>query len=457
VGDTVNKGDRAMKIGYILFFVFLFCPPVFAYIDPGTGSMLFSLLTGLAVTVFFFMKNFIIKIKNGFITNIRNSKEETVKQTKREHLVIYSEGKQYWNTFKPILEELDKRGIAAAFYTSSEDDPGLSFDSPHIQAKFIGKGNTAYGFLNFLEADICLMTTPGLDVFQLKRSPGVRHYAHILHAVTDATTYRLFGVDYYDSLLLTGDYQKKDIRTLEKQRGLPEKALFTVGCTYLDVMSEHLKALEAALQTALEAETDGKKSKKEQKTVLLAPSWGANAILRRYGLSLLEPLAQSSYHVVIRPHPQTMLVEKDVVEKLRSALSPYGNVEWNFDTENLKALAGADALISDFSGIVFDYAFLFGRPVVYPAFEFDKRPYDLADIDFSLNEPWTFRAIREIGVPLDDTRDIETTLDSAIAAAKSTEKSAALQRLKDEAWMYPGEAGKRVADILEGDGYLRMK
>ncbi|MDR3168137.1 MAG: CDP-glycerol glycerophosphotransferase family protein [Treponema sp.] len=417
-----------MKPLYLLFFTVFFAPPLFAYIDPGTGSMLFSLLTGIAVTVFFFLKNLLLKARTGFF-----SREAIKKQQRRYGLVIYSEGKQYWNVFKPILEELARREISAVYYASSEDDPGLAFSAPGIHREYIGKGNAAYRFLNFLEADICLMTTPGLDVLQLKRSPGVRHYIHILHMVTDATTYRLFGIDYYDSVFLTGEYQKKDIRLLEKKRGFPEKKLVVVGCTYLDVMGEHLAGLP--------------KTEKgdAQKTVLVAPSWGQNGILTRYGLKMLLPLAKSSYQVIIRPHPQSMISEKDRIEKLRAALEVYTNVEWSFDPENLRALSRSDVLISDFSGIIFDYAFLFNRPVVYPRFEFDRRPYDLADID---EEAWTFRAIGEIGFSLGEESfdDIEKILDDLPYAGK--EKRDLIQGLKEEAYMYPGEAGKRSVDAL---------
>ncbi|MDR2447171.1 MAG: CDP-glycerol glycerophosphotransferase family protein [Treponema sp.] len=433
-----------MKAAYCFFFMVCFTLPAAAYIDPGTGSMLFSLLTGLAVTAFFFVKNLIISLKSGLL-----SKGNAAAQAKKERLVIYSEGKQYWNVFKPILEALDKRGVDSAFYTSDSDDPGLSFQSSHIHAQFIGKGNAAYRFLNFLEADVCLMTTPALDVFQLKRSPGVSHYAHILHAVTDATFYRLFGIDYFDSVLLTGDYQRKDIRILEQKRGLPEKRLVTVGCTYLDALAERKarRILRRADPSGTTPPPPHEAHTAAHKTVLVAPSWGANALLRRYALALLEPLANSSYHVIIRPHPQSMFVEKDVVETMRSALASHPNIEWNFDAENNAVLSRADILISDFSGVIFDYAFLFERPVVYPSFTFDTRPYDLADIE---EEAWTFRAIREIGVPLDEAMfaDIETALNAAIENAQSVLKSERARRLKDEAWMYRGEAGERVVDFL---------
>jgi hypothetical protein len=430
-------GDKKMK-AYVLFFLVFFAPPLFAYIDPGTGSMLFSFLTGLGVTAFFFFKNVLLKLKSG---SLRGGKTAAREGASAVSLVVYSEGKQYWNVFKPVVEELARRNIPCAYYSSGEDDPGLSFPSPLVRREFIGKGNAAYRFLNFLEADICLMTTPGLDVLQLRRSPGVRHYAHILHMATDATSYRLFGLDYYDSIFLTGEYQKKDLRKLEELRGLKHRNRFVSGCSYLDVLSDHAREFlsEPAPAPARPAELGGR-----GKTVLVAPSWGANGILRRCGLALLEPLAKSSYRVIIRPHPQSLISESDTIAALRRRLDAFATVEWDFEAENLRSLSRADALVSDFSGVIFDYAFLFERPVAYLSFDFDKRAYDLSDIE---DEAWMFRSIRELGVPVseEDFERIEDLLDGIIGKEGKKED---IRRLKNEAYMYPGEAGRRIVDAL---------
>jgi hypothetical protein len=391
--------------------------------------MLFSLLTGLMVTAYFFMKNLIIRIKSG---TLFDKKKNPVGSGTKNSLVIYCEGKQYWNVFKPVVEELSRRNIPCDYYTSGEDDPGLNFSTADcIKKEFIGKGNAAYRFLNFLEADICLMTTPGLDVFQLKRSPGVKHYAHIVHMVTDTTTYRLFSLDFFDSVFLSGPYQAAAIRALEALRHTAEKQLYVVGCTYLDVMMK--KLADGCLSNA-----------NPVKTVLVAPSWGPNGLLSRYGLKMLEPLAGSGYHVIIRPHPQSMLVEKVMIESLQTALKDYKNIEWNFDTENLKCLSRSDVMISDFSGVIFDYAFLFNRPVCYTSFQFDKRPYDASDID---EEPWVFRALKQFGTPIGEENfsDLERILDKAVEGAKT---GGIIEKLKTQAWASPGEAGRRTVDRL---------
>jgi hypothetical protein len=315
------------------------------------------------------------------------------------------------------------------YYTSGEDDPGLAFNAVHFKAEFIGRGNAAFRFLNFLEADLCLMTTPGLDVLPLKRSPGVGRYVHILHSTVDAGLYKLFSFDYYDSLLLTGPAQIEGIRELEKKRGTAEKALVVSGCTYLAVLDSRVGALPP---------------RGPEKTVLVAPSWGPNGLLSRFGRGLLEPLAKSSYRLVIRPHPQSLISETALVDTLKEALAPYDGVEWNDDSDNIRALACSDIMISDFSGVIFDYAFLFGRPVLCPEFEFDARAYELSDLD---GGSWALRAIKEISIPLEEGSfgSIEAVLDRAASRADIRES---VRRLREEACQYPGEAGKRSVDAL---------
>jgi hypothetical protein len=84
--------------------------PLAAYIDPGTGSMLFSFLTGVAVTAFFFFKNVLLKLKGASLL-----KGKTKERGTASSLVIYSEGKQYWNVFKPVVEELARRNIPCVY------------------------------------------------------------------------------------------------------------------------------------------------------------------------------------------------------------------------------------------------------------------------------------------------------------------------------------------------------
>jgi len=396
------------------------------YIDPGTGSMLFTIVTGFAIALYFVAKTTWIRIKTLFAGRGKS----LTGAAGAEAIVIYSEGKRYWNVFLPVVEEMERRGIAAAFYSSEEDDPVFLRQLSFVKPRFIGKGNLAYARLNMLEAKVCLMTTPGLDVYQLKRSKAVRHYSHILHAVDDATSYRLFSLDYFDSVLLSGEYQKSAIRELEATRKLAAKELRVVGSTYLDVYDNEKQELP--------------EKRAGESTVLVSPSWGESGILRRYGRELLLPLAESGLRVIIRPHPQSVQSEAEVLQALQSAMKPYANVEWDFARENLASLSRADLMISDFSGIVFDYAFLFGRPLLYTKQDFDARPYDAGDVS---GTSWKFDTLAKIGrelSPADFSRIGELTR-SMIADGT---RAAAIEYARDEAWQHRGESGSRVLDFL---------
>ena len=417
-----------MKLFYLIYFILINCFTVYSYIDPGTGSMLFAVLTGIISTLFFAGKTFFIKIKTmPFIFNKSSEKTES----KRKNYVFYSEGRQYWNVFKPVVEEFSERGIECHYYTSDEEDPGLDYKSEYINPLFIGKGNKAYAKLNILEADICLMTTPGLDVYQLERSKGVKHYSHILHASDEATFYKLFSFDYFDSMLLTGEYQKKSIRELEEKRGTKRKELYVAGCTYMDVLSDEIKSGRI-------------KRNNDKTTVLLSPSWGNNAILKKFGLDLIIPLVESGLNVIIRPHPQSSISEKDMLDDLKKKLSGYKNIEWDFKRENLESMIKSDVMISDFSGIIFDYWFLLEKPVIYTDYEFDKRAYDLSDVD---DEAWKFKKLDEIGIKLnkDNFKNISRIIDDSLNNTQLLEK---IRDAKNTAWQHQGEAGKNCADAL---------
>ena len=164
------------------------------YIDPGTGSMLFTILIGVIGAAVYSLRMLLIKLR------FRLSGGKTQTSLQKIPFVIFSDDKRYWNVFNPICRELDRRGVDVVYMTASEDDPALKCDYSHVTAQFIGSSNKAFAKLNFLNATILLSTTPGLDVYQWKRSKDTRFYVHIPHAASDITIYRMFGIDYYDAI-----------------------------------------------------------------------------------------------------------------------------------------------------------------------------------------------------------------------------------------------------------------
>lgn len=396
---------------------------VMLYIDPGTGSMLFAILIGIVTSLMFLWKSFLLKLK--FLVH-GGRVEET---EKRLPYVIFSDSKRYWNVFKPICDEFEKRGVQLEYLTASPDDPALSAEYQHVNCRFIGENNKAFAKLNMLDAGILLSTTPGLDVYQWKRSANVDWYVHIFHAVDEGTGYRMFGMDYYDAVLLTGAFQEKYIRKLEELRNLPAKELVVAGSTYMDALKEKL---------------DAKTGVKEGKTVLLAPSWGESSILTKYGADILRALVATGYNIVVRPHPQSLTSEKAVLEPLWKEFPDSEHLHWNYDNDNFEALWNADLMITDFSGIIFDYALVFGKPIIYADTSFDPAPYDAAWIEEPL---WRFEVLKELGAPLkkEDFPRMRELIDDLLQQEQGRE---AREKVRDEAWQCIGESAKLTVDYM---------
>ena len=136
------------------------------YIDPGTGSMLFSLVIGLVATLTFGLRALFVKIRFGF------NKKDISEEKDVIPYVIFSDHKRYWNIFRPIVQEFEKRGVDVVYYTLSSDDPALSCGMKHIKAEYLGEGNKPFAKLNFLNADTLGLSIEGLDVSSVNPFSG---------------------------------------------------------------------------------------------------------------------------------------------------------------------------------------------------------------------------------------------------------------------------------------------
>ena len=320
--------------------------------------MLFAILIGAIGVARFVLKGAYVKLKFLFTGGRQtDTGEDTIP------LVIFSDDKRYWQTFEPVIRELDSRSFDVRYMTASPDDPALKSSYPHLHAEFIGEGNKAFAKLNFLKATILLSTTPGLDVYQWKRSRDVRYYIHLPHGANDATTgYRSFGLDFYDAVLLSGEYQETAMRKLEHLRGETEKEAVMVGVPYMDEMVWRLAACPELPS--------------HPRTVLVAPTWGASSIFSKYGTTFIDALIRTGYHIILRPHPQSFTADKDLMDTLMSAYPDSDQLEWNRDPDNFEVLRRSDIMISDYSGVIFDFAFVFDKPVICADTEMNVDPLD---------------------------------------------------------------------------------
>ena len=398
------------------------------YIDPGTGSMLFTVLIAVIGSLIYLLRG--LKVRMGALLSRKKAGGDEKDQVP---LIIFSDHKRYWDVFEPICDELERRGQDAVYMTESPDDPALEKHYSHIRCEWIGEGNKAYARLNFEKARMMLATTPGLDVYQWKRSKDIPFYVHIAHAPGDITRYRMFGLDYYDAILLSGEYQAGQIRRLEEIRHLPEKELRIVGLPFMDTMRERVRSLPP-----LPPAPNG------ERTVLLAPSWGPSSILNVCGDAVLEALLATGYRIILRPHPQSFASEKELIRSLQEKYPDGDRLEWNRDNDNFEVLRRADILISDFSGVMFDFSLIFDKPVIYTDTSFDKGPYDC----WWLDEPlWTFEVLPKLGLQLNQENlpRVKELIDRCL---EDPAFQAGRDAARAETGQYPGEGARRVVDYL---------
>lgn len=395
------------------------------YIDPGTGSMLFTVLIGVLGAAFYAVRMLFIKLR----FKLGGGKANTA--LKSEPFVIFSDDKRYWKVFEPICREMDKRGKEILYITASPDDPALKCEYKGLRVECIENKNKLFTRLNYLRADIVLSTTPGLDVYQWKRSKDVKYYVHIPHAAGGLTMYRMFGLDYYDAVLYSGDFQAEDIRALEKLRNLPAKELVEAGIPYMDEMA---KAYESA-------EPIGE----HERTVLLAPTWGPSALFAVSGGKIIEHLLNTGYHIIVRPHPQSFTSEKEMLDKLMAEYPESEQLEWNSDTDNFNVLHRADILVSDFSGVFYDFAFIHNKPIIYTDVNFNLDVYDAWWIQ---DRPlWLYSALPRIGCKLtpDNMSNIKELIDECLTDEYYAEGR---QAAKNETWANIGRGAEIVTDYL---------
>ncbi|MCR4775755.1 MAG: CDP-glycerol glycerophosphotransferase family protein [Saccharofermentans sp.] len=395
------------------------------YIDPGTGSMLFTIVISAISAVVYLIRILIIKAKN--MAGIKSANERNAKKIP---IVIFSDNKRYWSTFRPICEELEKRGQNAVYMTASPDDPALEAKFEHIKCEFIGEGNKAFAKMNMLNAGIVLSTTPSLDVFQWKRSKTVDYYVHVVHTSGDITLYRLYGVDYYDALLLSGEFQEKQVRELERQRNLPAKEIRMMGIPYLDTMLKHAQNFQRPVS--------------DTTTVLLSPTWGSNSLLVKYGEKLIDKLVETGYDIIIRPHPQSFTADRETIKHLMEKYPESKRLHWNRDNNNFDVLAKSDIMITDYSGIMYDFTLIFNKPVIYTEAGFKKDPYDCWCIE---GDTWMLSTIKKIGTELNDENigRIKEVIDTSIKASKET---TLIEEARKETWCNIGKSSELIAGYL---------
>lgn len=272
-----------------------------------------------------------------------------------KHLVFYSESNGFYKYYKGIIEYLlNNTNITIHYITSDYNDKifELEKNNSQIKAYYIAEKKLITLMMK-MEADIVVMTMPDLDNFHIKRSYLKKdiEYIFIPHSMDSLNmTMRERSMNNFDTIYVTDKYQRDEMEKTIKYYNLKNKKIINWGYSLLDEMID-----------------DYNKNKKENgtKTVLIAPSWQKDNIVDLCLDELLDKLKGHGYKVIVRPHPQHVRHCREKFESLKKKFNNEDSIEIQTDFSSNDTVFNADLLISDWSGIVYEYAYTTKKPVLF--------------------------------------------------------------------------------------------
>nr|AIF00975.1 CDP-glycerol:poly(glycerophosphate) glycerophosphotransferase (yidC, spoIIIJ, OXA1) [uncultured marine thaumarchaeote KM3_13_H10] len=274
-------------------------------------------------------------------------------------IVFYSESSVLLYPYvEQIIKELEKRDQKICYLTSSKDDPVLKSECKNIKVFYIGDSEIEKTkFFLRLKAKVLIMTMPDLEKYWVKRSKVFPvHYIYAFHSMNSIhMEFQKQAFDNFDSIFCVGPYQIQELRATEQLYNLKRKNLVECGYGLLDKLLES-KPLYTQQNFA---------SKNNKKKILIAPSWGKQNLLETVGIDLVKILLDTGYHVTVRPHPMSIKQSSKIIKKIREKFEENADFIFDNKTSSFDQLFSSYALITDWSGIGYEYAFVCERPVIY--------------------------------------------------------------------------------------------
>ena len=348
----------------------------YAYIDPVTGSAVLTVIAGAIAAGAMTFKYYWFKIKTKFSGDSEENQAEIIGKTNSESsfisewselkkinrlsqdersIMFYAENKASMNHFRSLVLELtEKMNLQICYVTSVKDDPILSTKNQRILPFYIGDGTARTKFFSSLKAKILVTDMPDLGKFHIKRSSEYPvHYIYLFHSMYSVHSYlRKGAVDNYDTIFCVGPHQIKEIREIEKVYGLKPKKLINYGYGRLDTLLQKKKDSQITDSNANDL-------------IIIAPSYGDNNLIEKCGTKLIDILLKSNFRVMLRPHIRTLRDSTKLIDSIKKNFGQNPNFVLETDVINFDSLNNSKCMISDWSGISLEYAFTFGRPVIF--------------------------------------------------------------------------------------------
>lgn len=270
-----------------------------------------------------------------------------------KQIVFYSEKNGFYKYFRNVIELIIKKtDIVVHYVTSDPNDEVFILQSDQFQVYYIGE-NKLIVLMMKMDADIVVMTMPDLQKYHIKRSM-VRddiEYIYMDHGIgSDNLMLRKHALDYFDTIFIANDIVHNEIRRQEEVYGLKPKNIVKYGFALIDNMIAAYEEQEV---------------QNDPKVILIAPSWQEDNMLDLCIDEILPKLLQHEYRVILRPHPQYVRHCEPKLKELEQRYQSYGNFTLQRDFSSNDTVFNADVLMTDWSGIAYEYSFTTLKPAVF--------------------------------------------------------------------------------------------
>ena len=354
-------------------------------------------------------------------------------------IVFYSESSVILYPYvEEIIRELQNSDQKVCYLTSSKDDPILKNKNENVRVFYIGDSELEkMNFFLRLKAKMLIMTMPDLGSYHIKRSKEFPvHYIYTFHSMNSThMEFQKDAFDEFDSIFCVGPYQVQELRATEQLYNLKRKNLVECGYGLLDKLLK-LKSTFPEKKNLL---------KNNKKNILIAPSWGKHNLLESIGIELVKTLLDAGYYVTVRPHPMTSKKSPKTIKQIKERFEKNPDFLLDTNTSSFEQLFSSYALITDWSGIGYEYAFVCERPVIYidvPKKSHNKEYEKIGLVPFEIS-------IRDKIGEVVSVQNIETIPDRIeFLYSNSNNFENKIQKIRNDAIFNIGESGKVMASEI---------
>ena len=354
-----------------------------------------------------------------------------------KQIVFYSEKNGFYKYYQNVIETiLRKTDIVIHYITGDPHDEVFALANDNFRVYYIGE-NKLIVLMMKMEADIVCMTMPDLQRYHIKRSMVKNdiEYVYMDHGVGSLNLMlRKHALDYFDTIFAANDLVYAEMRAQEKAYGLKERTIVKWGSGVIDNMISNYEASTA----------EGEKEK-SKKSILIAPSWQTDNIMDSCIDKILDNLLGKGYDIILRPHPQYVRHFEEKLLAMQEKYKAYEDFTLQMDFSSNDTVYNADILMTDWSGIGYEYSFTTLKPSLFINTPMKVMNPDYKEIDVT---PFDIEIRDKVGisVDMDNLDSIAEVVDTLLHDTSYTKEE--MKKVREQYLYNVGTSGDVGAKYL---------